>query len=308
PFILAGGGALSSFSRNQDQLRDQTVGVFHVGTGLKLDLSERFGLRLDGRMLLPPDIKMTMAPDWEVLAGLYLRLGLGRPEPKDSDGDGVMDPADKCPNEKGLSELSGCPDKDDDGDGVLNLQDKCPTQPGVRELFGCPDKDGDGIPDGQDKCPDKPETKNNYQDEDGCPDEIPRAVKRFTGVIQGINFVANKYDILPSSFGVLDQAVKVLTEYPDVKLEIQGHTDTSGQLEMNRELSQKRAEAVKAYLVQKGIAPERLRAVGYGPDKPLADNKTAAGRARNRRVEFQLITTTEVPPPPEAPPQEKTPE
>ena len=346
PFILAGGGALSGFSRNQDVVRDGTIGMFHAGAGIKFDFTEHFGMRLDARILLPPEVKQVMQPDWEALLGFYLKFGLGKAPPKDTDGDGVMDPDDKCPAEKGLrenagcpdkdsdgdtvvdrldkcpadkgltelggcpdkdddgdgvlnlqdkcpaqagvKELAGCPDKDDDGDGVLNLQDKCPTEPGVAELAGCPDKDGDGIADAQDKCVDKPETKNGFQDDDGCPDELPKALQRFTGAVQGVAFEAGRDVLTQGSYKVLDQAAQALKDNPSVKLEIAGHTDSSGDAAKNRELSQRRADAVRRYLMDKGVAEDRLQAVGCGPDKPVADNGTPEGRGKNRRVEFTL--------------------
>ncbi len=131
---------------------------------------------------------------------------------------------------------------------------------------------------------------NGYQDEDGCPDEIPAALKKFTGVIKGINFKTGSAEITKDSHTVLDNAVQVLVDYPDVKLEIGGHTDNVGKAEFNRELSQKRADSVKTYLVGKGISADRLTAVGYGMDKPITSNKTAKDKAQNRRTEFTLLT------------------
>ena len=169
--------------------------------------------------------------------------------------------------------------------------DKCPQQPGIAELAGCPDtdQDQDGIPDRLDRCPDKAETRNSYQDDDGCPDELPQAVKKFTGAIAGISFQPNSAVIAQPSFKVLDQAVKVLAESPSVRLEISGHTDSSGDAAKNLVISQQRAEAVVKYLVSKGIAENRLVAKGYGPEKPVAPNTTPAGRSQNRRVEFTLL-------------------
>ena len=158
----------------------------------------------------------------------------GCPDP-DNDGDGIPDAQDKCPNEPedkdGFQDADGCPDPDNDGDGIPDAQDKCPNEPedkdGFQDADGCPDpdNDGDGIPDAQDKCPNEPETKNGYQDADGCPDEIPAPMKKFAGVIQGINFKTGDATILATSNKTLDKAVKVLIEFKDVKLEIQGHTD-----------------------------------------------------------------------------------
>jgi outer membrane protein OmpA-like peptidoglycan-associated protein len=193
---------------------------------------------------------------------------------------------------------NGCPPpKDTDGDGIPDANDACPTQAGPASSDpaknGCPlpkDTDGDGIMDDVDKCPNEPETFNGYQDSDGCPDEVPAEIKRFTGVIEGINFKTNSAIINKNSYDLLDKAVKVLSDYPDVRIEISGHTDNVGKAEYNKELSQKRADSVKEYFVQKGIKVERLTSIGYGEEKPIADNKTKAGKAKNRRTEFKLLT------------------
>jgi outer membrane protein OmpA-like peptidoglycan-associated protein len=209
----------------------------------------------------------------------------------DGDGDGVPDRLDLCPGQAGSTEDKGCPAPDTDKDGINDRMDKCPQQPGIAELAGCPDtdQDQDGIPDRLDRCPDKAETRNSYQDDDGCPDELPQAVKKFTGAIAGISFQPNSAVIAQPSFKVLDQAVKVLAESPSVRLEISGHTDSSGDAAKNLVISQQRAEAVVKYLVSKGIAENRLVAKGYGPEKPVAPNTTSAGRSQNRRVEFTLL-------------------
>jgi len=131
---------------------------------------------------------------------------------------------------------------------------------------------------------------NGYQDLDGCPDELPKEIKKYTGdAVKGINFATGKADLLPSSNTVLDEIVAVLKSYPDVKLEVQGHTDTVGERNDNIDLSKRRADSVRAYFLSKGIEDARITAVGYGPDKPIADNKTKAGKAKNRRVEMKLI-------------------
>jgi OOP family OmpA-OmpF porin len=222
----------------------------------------------------------------------------GCPDP-DNDNDGIPDALDKCPNDPedkdGFEDEDGCPDYDNDKDGIPDRLDKCPNDPEDRDGFkdddGCPDpdNDNDGIPDGVDKCPNQPETVNHYQDEDGCPDEIPAEVKKFTGVIEGINFKTGSAEILPGSYAILDRALKVLQDFPDVNLEISGHTDNKGKAEYNRNLSQQRANSVKLYFVSRGVASNRLTAIGYGMDRPVADNTTAAGRATNRRTEFRLI-------------------
>jgi OOP family OmpA-OmpF porin len=233
----------------------------------------------------------------------------GCPEP-DNDADGILDPNDKCPTDAedkdGFQDDDGCPETDNDKDGILDNADKCPLEPEDKDNFqdddGCPDpdNDGDGILDASDKCIDQPETKNGYQDDDGCPDEIPAKIKKFTGAIQGINFRVNSDALLPTSNKVLDQAVAVLKEFPDLKIEIQGHTDDQvikkgGKFADNLELSQARAESVRAYFVKKGVEENRISAKGYGDSQPVLDpkglkgGKLTAARSKNRRVEFQLV-------------------
>jgi outer membrane protein OmpA-like peptidoglycan-associated protein len=206
--------------------------------------------------------------------------------PADSDGDGILDAQDQCPNEAGIAPL-GCPDRD--GDGVPDKSDQCPGVAGVAPL-GCPaDTDGDGILDADDKCPAQPETKNGFEDSDGCPDEIPQAIKNFTGVIAGIEFDVNKDSIRTPSHAVLDKAAKTLNEYPSLRVEITGHTDDTGNHDHNVALSQQRAESVKAYLVSQGVQADRISTRGAGPDEPLSDEKTKAARQKNRRIEFHIV-------------------
>jgi len=213
----------------------------------------------------------------------------------DSDKDGIPDASDPCPQEAedGLppNPTDGCPNKDVDGDGIPVPEDKCPTEKGIAP-DGCPvrDKDGDGIPDDQDKCPDQPETKNGFEDADGCPDELPKAVAKFAGVIKGIEFDFGKATIRKSSSALLNEAVKVLTEYKDLHVAITGYTDDVGERQANLDLSAARAASVKEYLVAKGIDAGRIETQGAGPDNPIADNKTDKGRQQNRRIEFKLVT------------------
>ena len=185
----------------------------------------------------------------------------------DNDNDGVPDATDKCPTDAedkdGFQDDDGCPDADNDGDGMPDAADKCPNDPEDKDGFqdddGCPDpdNDGDGVLDANDKCPDQLETKNGYQDDDGCPDDVPKAIKRFTGVIKGIHFKTGSADLLRSSNRTLDAAVKIMKDYPDLKLEVQGHTDNAkmrkgSKFASNKELSQARADAVKDYFVGQG--------------------------------------------------------
>jgi outer membrane protein OmpA-like peptidoglycan-associated protein len=222
----------------------------------------------------------------------------GCPDP-DNDNDGIVDTADQCPdlNEDvdGFMDTDGCPDTDNDSDGIPDQVDACRDQAedkdGFEDTDGCPDNDNDkdGVPDTSDKCPAEPETMNGYRDRDGCPDDVPEEVKRFSGKIEGIHFETGKAIIRPDSNKLLDQAVAVFQQYPDVRLEIQGHTDDVGDDAMNLQLSQDRAQAVVNYFIQKGVPADRFVAKGYGETKPMVANDTDAHRAENRRVEFVLI-------------------
>ena len=211
----------------------------------------------------------------------------------------MVDRKDKCPDKAGPVERDGCPDEDKDGDGIVDDKDKCPDEPEDKDKFededGCPDPDNDkdGVLDEKDKCPTEPETKNGYQDDDGCPDEVPGPVKKFTGVVKGINFRRNSADIKASSFPLLKEAVIVFKEYPALRVEISGHTSDEGKRDFNMKLSRKRAEAVKLFLVSAGIDETRIGTVGFGPDKPIADNETKDGKEKNRRIEFRLLGTEE---------------
>ncbi len=220
----------------------------------------------------------------------------------DKDGDKIEDSDDKCPdkaeNVNGFEDTDGCPDNPDaDGDGLFDAVDKCPKEPETKNGFqdgdGCPDSepdtDGDGLVDSRDKCPEKPETVNSYQDDDGCPDAVPEKLKKFSGAIKGIEFETGSAKIMLKSFKILDDAVAMLQEFKDTSIEVQGHTDNAGDPVANKKLSQERAEAVKAYFVGKGIFAERIATVGFGADKPVADNAKPAGRAKNRRIEFKLM-------------------
>jgi outer membrane protein OmpA-like peptidoglycan-associated protein len=200
----------------------------------------------------------------------------------DADGDGITDAEDKCPDVKGTKELNGCVDTD--GDGLIDSNDNCPTEKGAKELNGCPDKDADGVADKDDKCPDVVGIVANK----GCP-EIKEEVKQlFTKALQGIQFETGKDVITKGSYSILDNVVKVMVENPAYLLDINGHTDNVGDSNKNKTLSQNRANAVMNYLVSKGVASNRLKATGFGDTMPVGDNKTTAGKAKNRRVEFKV--------------------
>ncbi len=222
--------------------------------------------------------------------------------PTDSDGDGVVDGVDRCPNtSRGARvDASGCPSADADRDGVADASDRCPDTPrgAIVDANGCPtDSDGDGVYNGLDKCADTP--REYAVDESGCPIPIGEVGQRFLNseaVAFNIAFASGKADILPQSESQLDRVGEVLSDWPEAKVEIAGHTDSQGAASFNSTLSKQRADAVKKYLDMKypKINPNNLSTKGYGESKPVADNGTPEGRAQNRRVEFTLMNASEL--------------
>ena len=229
------------------------------------------------------------------------------PSPKDSDNDGIIDDRDKCPAVPGLAKYEGCPVPDTDKDGINDENDKCPTVAGFAKYEGCPipDTDKDGINDEDDKCINQPGVAR-YQ---GCPvpdtdgdgvndeeDKCPRVVgpvDNFGCPVIGIKsyeivFRTGSAILLAKGKPVLDTVVAYLKRNPDVEVTIDGHTDNTGSDKVNHPLSVKRAEATKAYLVSKGIRADRLTTAGFGSTQPVADNKTAEGRQKNRRIEIKI--------------------
>ena len=230
----------------------------------------------------------------------------------DSDGDGIADKDDDCPKIPGLAKFNGCPDSD--GDGIVDGNDKCPKTAGLAKFQGCPDSDNDGVADNMDKCPKvagpianggcpwPDRDKDGIADKDdlcpdvagpadnkGCPKITKEEVKQLKEYARTIYFKTNSAEFTEKTYPILDAIVVIMKKYPTSRFRIEGHTDSVGSDQYNMELSQRRANAVKNYLISKGISAERLEAVGYGETRPIASNKTAAGRAKNRRVEIILI-------------------
>ena len=230
----------------------------------------------------------------------------------DTDGDGIQDSEDACPNEAGTAELKGCPDTD--GDGIADKDDACPEVAGLAALRGCPDGDGDGVADKDDKCPTVAGPKDNagcpWPDTDGdgvldkddkcpsvkgtvanqgCPEVTEEVLKTLNNYGKVILFDSGKSTFQQGTYTVLQSITAILKEYPNSKFQIEGHCDSDGSNELNQTLSENRAHAVVNYLIENGIAEDRLKHTGFGETKPIASNKTAKGKAENRRVEISLI-------------------
>ncbi len=213
----------------------------------------------------------------------------GCPVATDRDGDGVADEIDRCPDVPGPRENFGCPYPDRDRDGVADKDDRCPDVPGPAENQGCPwpDRDGDGVADKDDRCPDVPGPADNF----GCPRKQTLIIVRRDRIElrQQVHFAPTKSRILRDSYELLRQVSRALKDAPHVPVRIEGHTDDVGKLKSNMKLSQDRADAVRKFLVRLGVNPGQLVAEGFGPTRPVASNRTRAGKAKNRRVEFHMI-------------------
>jgi outer membrane protein OmpA-like peptidoglycan-associated protein len=257
------------------------------------------------------------APDFRAFAMVGTWFGIADTDPKapgrrfkadryadhgaDTDKDGIPDDIDLCPTDpedhKPPNPDDGCPAlPDKDGDGIPDISDKCPDNPEdfdkIDDQDGCPedDADKDGIPDVQDACPKEPGEASPEPAKNGCP----QFIRRISGsseiqILKQVQFATGKATILPNSYPILDEVVRLLKVNPDIKhLDIEGHTDNRGSDQLNEKLSQDRADSVMKYLVDHGIDAGKLAAQGFGPKRPIADNATAQGRQKNRRVEFHI--------------------
>ena len=217
----------------------------------------------------------------------------GIPDP-DNDGDGIPDVEDGAPNEPedfdGFQDDDGIPDPDNDGDGIPDVDDGAPNDPedfdGFQDDDGVPDpdNDGDGVLDASDLCPRTP--ANVEVDERGCPvvEEIREDL-----VLEGVEFAPSSDELTPASESTLLRVAESLLAWPEVRVEIGGHTDSTGSARFNRELSRQRAESVRQFLIGEGVDPDRIVSAGYGEGRPIRSNATVEGRAANRRVEVKRI-------------------
>ncbi len=218
----------------------------------------------------------------------------GCPDP-DNDNDGLPDVKDKCPNIRedmdGHEDFDGCAEGDNDVDGIDDNVDRCPTEKedmdGFEDNDGCPDidNDKDGILDVNDKCP----MSAGSAESGGCPSNRPNKEIQKRMILKGVNFRSGSAELEFESYSNLNDVFESIVSYPEVLFEIRGYTDNQGGYEANQRLSQQRADAVRDYLVRKGFPASNISAMGYGPDNPIATNRTAAGRAQNRRIEIVKV-------------------
>ena len=272
PFVVAGAGVIG-VRGGAPQLDDDVDRALHWGGGVRIGLTRALAARLDLRhVIVPGRTTRGATSDGEIQLGLTWTFGaapparavvVAAPPPsvvaRDRDGDGLIDGDDRCPADAedldAFDDADGCPDPDNDGDQLADLVDHCPL---VAESI------------------------NGWNDDDGCPDEI-------LAELAGIEFERGSARVTSASRPILDRTIDILTRAPALHVEISGHTSSDGDRDDNLALSRARAEAVAAYLVAHGVAADRLTAIGYGPDRPVADDRDPDGRRRNRRIEFRIV-------------------
>jgi outer membrane protein OmpA-like peptidoglycan-associated protein len=318
PFLTAGVGA---------SMYDVYFGAFiPVGAGFQFNLGQQTFLFTQAQYRVGITQETSNHFMFSLGFGVPLREKKAVPEmappppppPSDRDGDGVIDADDNCPDVRGLAKYNGCPIPDTDKDGINDEEDECPTVPGTAKYKGCPvpDTDKDGINDENDECPTVPGTAkyrgcpvpdtdgdgvNDDEDEcinrpgpasnRGCPlppkeEEVQAVNKAATRIF----FQTGSAKLLPKSFAALNEVVAIMKNEETLGLDIEGHTDNVGSDELNQKLSEARAKSVYTYLVSKGLSESRITSQGLGESQPRAENKTAVGRAQNRRVVMNLKT------------------
>jgi outer membrane protein OmpA-like peptidoglycan-associated protein len=333
-----------SFGGGYTFLGDESYGTINPGLGLNIWFTENVGLSLLGvykKSFGDRQYAGTNTPDApsysQYSAGLTFKFGA-----KDTDGDGVYDKDDACPDVAGLKEFNGCPDTDadgiedskdkcptvagtaefqgcadTDGDGIADPDDACPSVAGLKQFQGCPDTDGDGVTDASDKCPtvagpasnggcpDLDADKDGVVDKEddcptvpgpasnkGCPEVTTEALQELKVQARSVFFNSGKSTFKTgdaATIASLDAIKEILKNYPNAKFSIEGHTDSDGSDKLNQKLSEDRANAVRNVLIEKGLKAENLTAVGFGESKPIASNKTKAGKAENRRTEVRHV-------------------
>ena len=287
PYLMAGFGFIDADS----DLFGDNDGAYHTyGIGVNWRLTKNpMVLRLEHRLRRSSEDARNPRDTITSLGFVFPFGAKDAPAPvvvadPDSDGDGVKDSMDRCPNtpQGHAVDTDGC-SLDSDGDGVVDADDQCPdTYRGAAvDAMGCElDDDNDGVVNRLDDCPDTAEGVR--VDVNGC--EIKDIIE-----LPGVNFETNSDRLLPGAEGVLNDAAATLQKYPDLVVEVAGHTDSAGAAEYNQGLSERRAATVRDYLINAGASEANLSARGYGEAQPIADNGTSEGRARNRRVELRII-------------------
>ncbi|MBQ0768658.1 MAG: OmpA family protein [Bizionia sp.] len=326
PFVTVGGG-YTWLDTNDRSLRTVGSPTANGGVGLNVWVTPSFGFTAQSQY--KHAFEIYGLKHFQHSAGITYRFGdkdtdndginddkdkcpdlFGRIETDgcpDRDGDGVIDSQDLCPDDFGPPHLSGCPDRD--GDGTPDKYDLCPDEPGAIDDDGCPrrDTDNDGVDDRFDKCPEVPGPIENG----GCPDpeqearaqaalRLQQQQSRDNDIKQAVITELNKYaklitfnngkaTLTTDSTVALDEVAEIMTIQKFMKFHIAGHTDNTGNKANNLTLSMKRAEAVRDYLLFKGVEANRITSQGYGQENPIADNTTAEGRLQNRRVELFVV-------------------
>jgi len=316
PYLLVGAGYFSVDPGGN--VSEEEGGMYSFGAGFYLDVFDSSNVALRGEWRQRRDTATTSGSESDsrddlISLGLQIPFGDSSPKWSDADGDGVADGMDRCPGTPAGTRVDayGC-ELDSDGDGVKDSMDECPGTPrGVSvDAKGCPlDSDGDGVTDDKDKCPNTPAgapvDKDGCaldSDNDGVPDYKDECPDTAAGVqvdikgceikaeitLRGVNFETNSDRLLPGATRVLDDAAATLKKNPTIKVEVAGHTDSDGAAAYNEGLSSRRAQTVRDYLANSGVAADRMTVRGYGESQPIADNSTAAGKAENRRVVLRI--------------------
>jgi OOP family OmpA-OmpF porin len=296
PYLLGGLGWLQ---KNYELTENTSELAASLGAGILVHLGENasgsYTTSLRGEFKVRYEMNEGDHSSVDYIAGVGLQFAWGRPRPvaapeppappapADSDGDGVLDTQDRCPGTAPNTKVDafGC-ELDSDGDGVIDSKDQCPDTRAGRKVneVGCEvDSDGDGVLDGDDQCPGT--AAGVRVDVRGC--EIKNEMR-----LPGVVFATDQADLLPESYPVLNDAIATLKKYPDLRIEVAGHTDSRGSDAHNRKLSQRRADTVERYLKDGGVTND-LKAVGYGESQPIEDNDTEAGRQQNRRVVLKIL-------------------
>lgn len=311
PYLLAG---ISDLNIQTDAGRDTDYAAASIGAGVLFSTSDRMGFRFQYR--LRNQIGGDSLSDDIYSIGIQIAFGDKKTKIVDSDGDGVADMADRCPNTPAGTPVDsrGC-ELDSDGDGVADSADQCPNTPAgaAVDARGCErDDDGDGVKNSADRCPNTPRgaqvdangcerdddndgVKNSV---DACPNTPAGANVDVRGCeikagdvieLPGVTFETNSDRLLPGAEAILDEAAATLARNPDLAVEVAGHTDSDGAAAYNESLSERRARSVRNYLVERGANGDNLTVRGYGEAQPVADNATAEGKAANRRVELRIL-------------------